>query len=80
MAFNPNKYTWKGNSKKMYEYIVSEVPFFAQIRLKNMIGRWLNNKKIIVITEDIIFRAVEDLAPTAFKKKLKHKLHSLKTK
>jgi hypothetical protein len=78
MAFDPNKYEWEGNSRKMYEYMVSEVPFIAQIGLKNMIGRWLDKRKIMVVTEEIIFEAEEDLAPESYKKKFKDTLESLR--
>ena len=80
MAFNPDKYTWEGNSRKMYEYMVSEVPFIAQIGLRNMIGKWLDKREIQVVSEDILFQAEEDLAPEAYKKKFKDTLEYLRTK
>ncbi len=60
--------------------MVSNVPFIAQIGLKNTIGRWLDKREILVVTENVLFAAVEDLAPESYKKKFKETLDSLKTK
>lgn len=79
MAFNADEYSWEGNSRKMYEYMVSNVPFIAQTGLKNMIGRWLKKRELKVVTEEIIFQAEADLAPETYQKKFADTLESLKS-
>ena len=79
MAFNPEKYTWEENSKKMYEYMVSAVPFIAKVGLKNLIGEWLNKREITTVTEKHIFECEKDLAPKAYQEKFKDTLESLRT-
>jgi len=80
MAFNPEKYTWEGNTRKMYEYMVSAVPFIAQIGLKKLIGAWLDKREITLVTEELLFECEKDLAPKAYQEKFKDTLEGLRTK
>ncbi|MGH4036904.1 MAG: hypothetical protein ACRQFF_03550 [Sphaerochaeta sp.] len=79
MAFDTEKYTWEGNSKKMYEYMVGAVPFIAQLGLKKMIGEWLVKRNITTVNENLIFECEKDLAPKAYQEKFKDTLESLRT-
>ncbi|EPY2276688.1 hypothetical protein ACXAT3_001411 [Clostridium sporogenes] len=74
-----NNLKWEGNSKRMYEVILKAVPKLFQGSIKRLVANWIINHKVEVITEDIVFQAVEDMAPSEAKNKLLPILNQIKT-
>ncbi|MBO0573532.1 hypothetical protein EXQ42_00720 [Clostridium botulinum] len=74
-----NNLKWEGNSKRMYEVILKAVPKLFQSSIKRMVANWIINHKVEVVTEDIVFQAVEDMVPSEAKNKLLHILNQMKT-
>ena len=54
---------WEGNSLMMYESILREVPPPFRNNVRRSIASWLVKNRISVVTEEIVFRAVRDIAP-----------------
>ena len=56
--------TWEDNSKLMYDSILNEIPAFLRAGIYSSIKNWLLKNDISVVTEDVIFKAVNDIAPS----------------
>ncbi len=61
---------WKGNSKEMYELVLSQTPLLFKNQIIRLVSNWINDHNIEVITEEVIFEIVEDIAPLKIKVKL----------
>jgi len=58
-----NDLEWQGNSRKMYEAIINGVPFFLAGNVKSSIANWLQKNKVHTVTEELVFKAVDEIAP-----------------
>ncbi|KOR26794.1 hypothetical protein ACFLKB_14445 [Clostridium sp. FAM 1755] len=74
-----NNLKWEGNSKRMYEVILKAVPKVFQGTINSLVANWIINNKVEIVTEDIVFQAVEYMAPSEAKNKLLPILNQMKT-
>ena len=58
-----NSLEWQGNSRKMYEAIINGVPFFLAGSVKSSIINWLQKNNVHTVTEELVFKAVDEIAP-----------------
>lgn len=70
---------WQGNSKLMYRQILSVVPSLFVSTVNSSIQKWIIQNNIKVITEDIVFKAVNEIAPNNMSKKIIPELQKLRT-
>ena len=63
MANPLDKLEWQGNSKQMYHAIFKEIPPLFAGSVKKRIIDWIIKNNIRIVTEDIVFKAVKDIAP-----------------
>ena len=75
-----NNLEWQGNSKKMYDAILREIPPIFAGSVKKSISDWIVKNNIRVVTEEIIFRAVDEIAPASLANTIKPRLEKLKSK
>ena len=54
---------WQGNSKAMVQAILNAVPSLFRGKVQKSIQSWVIKNNIKVVTEDIVFKAVDDIAP-----------------
>ena len=72
---------WQGNSKLMYETILKNIPFLFVNRVKRSINDWIRKNNIEVVTEDIVFRAVDEIAPADLaNKRIKPELEKMRSR
>lgn len=71
---------WQGNSRKMYEAILRAVPPLFAGSVRKTIMRWLVQHQIKVVTEELVFQAVDEIAPRDLaNKKIKPGLEKLRS-
>lgn len=71
---------WQGNSRKMYETVLNQIPVIFKSGIKKKIADWINKNNIKVVTEDTVFKAVNDIAPESLANtKIKPELEKLRT-
>jgi len=76
-----NDVEWQGNSFNMYKAILNAVPSFFRGNVNNSIKNWISKNNISVVTEDLVFKAVDDIAPSNIaNNRIKPELIRLKTK
>lgn len=76
-----NDLEWQDNSLNMYKTILNAVPSFFRGALNNSINNWISKNNISVVTEDLIFKAVDDIAPASVADTMiKPELNKLRTK
>lgn len=71
--------TWEGNSKMMYERVLESVPKLLQGAIVKIVTQWVQKHDIKVITEEVVFQMVDDVAPSDIKAKLVPYLENMKT-
>ena len=72
---------WQGNSRKMYEAVINEIPAFFRGSVRRSIVKWIEQNEIHTVTEDLIFRAVDEIAPADLaEKRIKPGLEELRTR
>ncbi|MDR1736663.1 MAG: hypothetical protein LBR85_07345 [Oscillospiraceae bacterium] len=72
---------WRGNSRAMYEEILKNVPSLFAGRVKRDIAAWAVKNNIHTVTEDIVFRAVDEIAPADMaNKRIKPALEKLRSR
>ncbi len=74
-----NKLTWEGNSKMMYERILKHVPKILQGGIERLVENWVSNNHVKVVTEDTVFKVVEEVAPKPAKEKLIPELNKMRS-
>jgi len=74
-----NNLEWQGNSKRMYQEILNAVPSLFAGRIKNSIASWIVRNNIQIVTEDVVFQAVSEIAPPNIASKMKSELEKLKS-
>ena len=74
-----DRLVWQGNSKKMYDAIISGTPVLFRGYLKKSIADWVYENRVETVTEDLVFRAVNELAPPAVAKKIMPELEKLRS-
>lgn len=62
------KIVWQGNSKKMFDVIMSNVPKFMKNNIQKTIEQQIIERKIDVATEDLIINLLEEVSPKPFSK------------
>ncbi|WP_032120617.1 hypothetical protein [Clostridium amazonitimonense] len=77
---NLEEVIWKGNSRKMYEAILNSTPKLFQKSIIKLATKWVQEHNVEVVTEEMIFQVVEDVAPIKVKSKILQALESMKTK
>ena len=76
-----NELKWEGNSLKMYNAIIKAVPFMFVNTVNNSIKNWIIKNNIKVVTEDIVFQAVDEISPANLaNRRIKPELMKLRTK
>ncbi|MDR0286116.1 MAG: hypothetical protein LBI03_00155 [Clostridiales bacterium] len=73
-----NSLEWQGNSKNMFNAIVREVPPIFAGTFRQHITNWIFKNNIKVVTEDTVFKAVDDIAPGNMAKMIKTRLEKLR--
>ena len=77
---NPlNNLQWQGNSRKMYVGILRAVPSLFVGSVNRSIINWVLKNNIKVVTEDVVFRAVNEIAPPNLAYKIKRELMKYKS-
>lgn len=71
---------WQGNSRKMYQAILQGVPSFFRGSVQNSISNWIYKNNIQVVTEALVFKAVDEIAPVNLANTIKPQLEKLRTK
>ncbi|SHI09678.1 hypothetical protein [Sporanaerobacter acetigenes] len=71
---------WEGNSKAMYDAIIAAIPTLYRAGIKKKIGIWIEKHNIQDVTEDMVLKVVDEMAPEGYKKKLLSGIENLKTK
>ncbi|GAA0736063.1 hypothetical protein [Clostridium oceanicum] len=74
-----NKLTWEGNSKMMYKTILKHVPKILQGGIERLVENWVSNNNVKVVTEDIVFKVVKEVAPKQAKEKLIPELNKMRS-
>ena len=69
---------WEGNSKEMYEKLMSSVPPFMQDMAKNGFKEWVEKRNLDTMTEDLLEEHVKETAPPPFVDKILEQLKALK--
>lgn len=54
---------WKGNSRAMYNAVLGAVPSLFRGAVKKNIAAWVVQNNINIVTEDLVFKAVNEIAP-----------------
>ena len=54
---------WEGNSLSMYKAILNAVPSFFRGSVNNNIKNWIVKNNIKIVTEELVFKAVDEIAP-----------------
>lgn len=54
---------WQGNSKAMYDAILKAIPYLFRGAIKRNIETWVVQNNIRTVTEDLVFQAVNEIAP-----------------
>gem|GEM_PF-2858437 len=70
---------WEGNSKDMYKLVISQTPILFKKQIIILVSNWINHNNIKVITEEVVFEIVEDIAPLKIKMKLLPVLKSMRS-
>lgn len=71
--------TWQGNSQKMYQAILKEIPFFLHDNIKNKVAAFLDAKHTKVVTEELVFEAVRNIAPPDIASRILRELTKMKS-
>ena len=71
--------TWKGNSKKMYSFILEAVPSIFKGTIKHEVEDWLAKNKVEIVTEELVIKMFKEKAPKAMFQKLAPQLDRIKT-
>ncbi|HEY5585984.1 MAG TPA: hypothetical protein VIK78_16020 [Ruminiclostridium sp.] len=71
--------TWKGNSKKMYKFILEAVPSIFKSTIRHEVEDWLVKNKVEIVTEDLVIKMFKEKASKAMFQKLAPQLDSMKT-
>jgi len=75
-----NNLEWQGNSKAMVQAVLNAVPSLFRGAVKKSIQNWVIKNNIKVVTEDIVFKAVDEIAPADLaNKKIKPELMKMRT-
>jgi len=75
-----NSLTWQGNSRRMMNAVLNEVPFFFRGSVEKSISNWAAKNQVKIVTEELVFRAVDDIAPAGMAADIKRRLQPLRTK
>lgn len=71
---------WQGNSRAMYGAILNGVPPMFRGSVKKSIVKWVVQHHIQVVTETLVFQAVNEIAPPDLaRKRILPELEKLKT-
>ena len=71
---------WQGNSRAMYGAILNGVPPMFRGSVKKSIVKWVVQKNISVVTEELVFQAVHEIAPPDLaRKRILPELEKLRT-
>lgn len=72
---------WQGNSRAMYGAILNGVPPMFRGSVKRSIVKWVVQHQISVVTEELVFQAVNEIAPPDLaRKRILPELEKLRTK
>jgi hypothetical protein len=71
---------WEGNSKAMFEKVVSFAPGPMQELVKNDFIAWVEKRNIAVMTEELMEQNIKETAPKPFLNMLLDQIIPLKTK
>ena len=72
--------TWEGNSKEMYDKVISFAPWPMQEMAKKEFKGWVEKKNITTMTEDLLEEHIKETAPSPFVGMLLEQIQPLKTK
>ena len=76
-----DKLEWQGNSLAMYKGILNAVPSFFRKSVNSSIQAWITRNNLTIITEDLVFKAVDEIAPKNLaNSRIKPELMKLKTR
>ena len=71
--------TWEGNSKAMYDKMMSTAPAFMRDKARKKFEEWIQNKGVTAMTEALIEQHVSETLPPQFRGMLLAQLAGLKT-
>ncbi|MFZ5643708.1 MAG: PCP reductase family protein [Bacillota bacterium] len=71
---------FEGNSKKMYDVVLENIPMLMRGLAKKQIEAWVEKKNISTLTEDHVYQALKDIAPQSLADKVVPQLDALKSK
>ena len=77
---NPlNNLEWHGNSKQMYYAVLDAVPPLFAGSVRRSIINWAARNNVESVTEDMVFKAVDEIAPVNLAKRIKSGLEKYRT-
>lgn len=81
---NPNEQilrslTWQGNSQKMYRAILNQIPVFLRGSIQHKIVQFLKAKNTSIVTEPLVFEAVQAIAPPDLAAQILRQLATMKS-
>lgn len=71
---------WEGNSKAMFEKLVSSAPPFMRDKAQNDFKAWVEKKGITTLTEDLIEAHIMESAPAPIQGMVLAQIRPLRSK
>ncbi len=71
---------WEGNSKMMYGTILKATPELLQGGIKRLVASWVEKHEVDVVTEDMVFEVLDDIAPSEARDKIGPILETMRSK
>ena len=72
--------SWEGNSKDMYDKLVSAAPAFMREKAENDSKPWIAKKGITTMTEDLLEEHIKETAPPPMQGMILAQLQGMKSK
>ena len=70
---------WEGNSKAMFDKMMSSAPVFMRDKARKKFEEWVASQRLTVLTEALIEQHVTETLPPQFRGMLLAQLASLKS-
>lgn len=76
---NEDKLIWEGNSKVMFDRMLTTAPSFMREKIQKKFDEWVAAKGLTTLTESDIEDHVKDTVPSQFRRMVLAQLVSLKS-
>ena len=75
----PENIKWNGNSKEMYNLVLSKVPTMFRGKIIRKINAYIRENNVTEVSEDMIIEAVKEYAPRKYYDSMIGELEKLKS-